>query len=57
MSLFPFSSIERSLAQGARANAAQAVQQNRRMAELRRQAASAQIDAALRMDRRESTTR
>jgi hypothetical protein len=52
MALFPFSSIERSLAQGARANAAQAVEQNQRMAELRRQAVSAQTAAAQRVDRR-----
>ncbi len=45
MALFPFSSIERSLQQGARANAASAVQQNRRHAELRRQAAHAQAQA------------
>ena len=52
MALFPFSSIERSLAQGARANAAQAVQHNQRMAELRRQAARAQTAAVRRMDER-----
>ena len=46
MALFRFSSLERSLVQGARANAAQAVRQNQRMAELRRQAVSAQVDAA-----------
>ena len=54
MAVFPFSSIERSLTQGARANAAQAVQQNQRMAELRRQAVSAQTAAALRVDSRRS---
>ena len=37
--------LDRSLVLGARANAAQAVQQNARMAELRRQAASAQAVA------------
>ncbi len=52
MALFSFSSLERSLVQGARANAAQAVQQNRRMAELRRQAVSAQTAAASRQDQR-----
>ncbi len=52
MALFPFSSIERSLVEGARANAAQAVRHNQRMAELRRQAASAQTAAALQVDRR-----
>ncbi len=52
MALFPFSSIERSLVQGARANAAQAVKQNQRMAELRRQAVSAQTAAERRVDRR-----
>lgn len=57
MSLFSFSSFERSLVQGARANAAQAVQQNRRMAELRRQAVSAQVDAARRQSAQQPPSR
>ncbi len=50
MSLFSFAALERSLVQGARTNAAQAVRHNERMAELRRQAASAQSDAEHRAD-------
>ena len=52
MSLFRLSALERPLVQGARANAAQAVQQNQRMAELRRQAASAQMAAVQRAEQR-----
>ena len=55
MSLFRISALERSLVQGARANAAQAVQQNARMAELRRQAAIAQ--AAAQQDERSGRSR
>lgn len=54
MSLFNLSSFERSLVRGARANAAQAVEHNQRMAELRRQAASAQVAAVHRADARPS---
>lgn len=46
MAVFPFSTIERSLQQGARANAAAAVLQNRLLAEQKRQAAEAQARSA-----------